>query len=198
MRYICLLLLSIVCAFSFSSCGGSILGGFFEGSSTQKPVIEEKSGTYYEGYFALYVNPLKEGETVPSLHITGVYTKNVTDTMLVLLESELFAEQVLYTMPNPPQKEIDGELNLAYKNAIQIIQQSTSFSNKNSAGVPQPNNIFYVRVSTKQSEAFAKTLYECLQRETIDFIVKNTPILKGYVGTSCELIENKQIATVFY
>ncbi len=198
MRYICLLLLSIVCAFSFSSCGGSLLGGFFEDSSTQQSATDKKSGTYYEGYFALYVNPLKEGETVPSLHITGVYTKNVTDTMLVLLESELFAEQVLYTMPNPPQKEIDGELNPAYKNAIKLIQQSTSFSNKNSAGVLQPNNIFYARVSTKQSEEFAKTLYEALKQEAMAFVVENMPILQGYAGTSCELIENKQIATVFY
>ena len=198
MRTIFLFILSIICAVSFSSCGGSFLGDFFEGGSAQTSDLQEKSGTYQEGYFALYVNPLKEGEDVPSLRITGAYTKNVTDTVIVLLESEYFAERVLFAMPNPPQKELDGEITPAYKSAIKLIQQSTSFSNENSAGIPQPNNIFYVRVSTQQSQEFAKTLYECLRRETVAFIVENMPILKGFVGTSCELIEDKQITAVSY
>ena len=198
MRYIFLVLLSIICAFSFSSCGGALLGGFFEDVSSQITTIEEKKGIYQEGYFALYINPLKEGEKVPSLHIYGAYSKNVTDTVLALLESEYFAEQVLYAMPNAPQKELDGKINPAYTNAIKLIQQATSFSNDNHVGVEQPNNVFYVYVSMKQSEAFAQTLYECLQKETISFIVENMPILKGYAGTSCELIENKKITTVSY
>ncbi len=198
MRYIFLFILAISCTFSFSSCGGLFRDASIGNNTAQTSSAEKKKGTYQEGYFAVYVNPLKGEEKVPSLPNSGAYTKNVTDTVIVLLESEFFAERVLYAMPNPPQKEIDGEINPAYKDAIKLIQRATSFSNENNAGIPQPNNIFYVRVSTKQSQEEAKILYECLQRETIAFIVENMPILKGYAGTSCELIENKQITTVSY
>ena len=198
MRFLCLLIISFLLTFGFCGCDGSFGEILWGDGSRQEETTEEKKGTYYEGGFALYVNPLKEGEKVPSFRIHGVYTKRVTDTMLVLLRSEYFAHEVLMSMESPPPKELDGKINPVYKALIRRIQQCTTYENYGGANDSRPNNIFSIRVSVENDQAFAKELFACAQTQSIAFIKENMPILKNYVGTSCEIIENKQISRFEY
>ncbi len=149
--------------------------------------IKNNNKDYYGTTVMFYVNPVKK-DSVSKLPVYGSYGNNVTDTMVVLLESEYFADKIISGISGAPEKEIEGQINPEYTKLLREIQQYTSFSNKDTTKddtVSQPNNIFYANISVKNDPDFAKVLLMRLQDEAVAFIEENMPVPTGYETTKC-------------
>jgi hypothetical protein len=145
---------------------------------------------YYGTTVMFYVNPVKENAD-SKIPVYGSYGNNITETMVVLLESEYFAQEIIKGIPNAPEKEIDGKMNPAYAAYIKRVQQCTTFSNKDNSKPDeenQPNNIFYASISVKNDPDFANLLLLRLEDETVSFIEANMPVPDGYQLTKCVTI----------
>lgn len=152
-------------------------------------VVKNANKTYYGTTVMFYVNPVKDSEDSSVLPVYGSYGDNVTDTMVVLLESEFFAKEILSGIANAPEAtDENGKINSQYQALLRKIQESTSFANKDTTkaeGVAQPNNIFYAEISVFNDEGFAQLLLERLQDEAVEFIETNMPVPNGYDSTKC-------------
>lgn len=157
-----------------------------------------KKGKYYEAELTFFVNPSKDG-TDADLAISGSYGDSVADTMLALLESELFAKQIISTMDNPPEAEIGGVVNPEYKQLLAKVQETTFFSNKATEADNRTNSLFYVTISVLNDQEFAEMLFNAIQSEMISFLETNMPIPSGYIQTKCALLTpTAQIVCVEY
>ena len=157
------------------------------GAGVLAAFIKNASPDYYGTTVMFYVNPVKE-DIKSKLPVYGSYGNNITETMVVLLESEYFAEKIISGVSGVPEKEIEGKINPAYVELLREIQEYTSFSNKDeslSAETNQPNNIFYATIKVKADADFAKVLLMRLQDEAVDFIEENMPVPSGYESTKC-------------
>ena len=92
--------------------------------------LKNYNKTYYGATVEFYVNPVKEGSTESGLPVYGSYGDSVTETMVVLLESEYFAQELLSGFSGIPEKEIDGKPNPAYFKLLKSVQSCLSFTNK--------------------------------------------------------------------
>lgn len=161
-----------------------LLAGLIVGGSIG--AIKNANKDYYGTTIVFYVNPTKESSS-SNLPVYGSYGDNVTDTMVVLLESEYFADQLLQGMENAPEEIVDGELNPEYEELLRKIQESTTFTNYNTENTlsAQPNNVFYTKISVLNDKEFAEELLARIQSETVAFIEENMPIPSGYNKTRC-------------
>ena len=163
------------------------------GTGVSIAAIKNANNDYYGATVMFYVNPTKE-TTDSSLPVYGSYADSITDTMVVLLESEFFAHEILSAMENAPEAEIDGKVNPEYEELLHKIQESTSFTNKSNSD-NKTNNVFYVTISVLNDKQFAETLLTCIQGEMIDgerkngvmesFVEENMPVPSGYDSTRC-------------
>ena len=161
------------------------------GTGALAAFLKNNNKTYYGTTVMFYVNPVKEGETSSGFPVYGSYGENVTETMVVLLESEYFAQQLLSGISGIPEKEIDGKPNAEYFRYLKIIQSCTSFNNKDDTKDPtakQPNNIFYATISVLNDYKFAQILLDRILEESIVFVEMNMPVPNGYQSTKCETI----------
>lgn len=157
------------------------------GAGVLAAFIKNATPDYYGTTVMFYVNPVKE-DIKSKLPVYGSYGNNITETMVVLLESEYFAEKIISGVSGVPEKEIEGKINPAYVELLREVQAYTSFSNKDeslSAETNQPNNIFYATIKVKTDADFAKVLLMRLQDEAVDFIEENMPVPSGYESTKC-------------
>ena len=149
--------------------------------------LKHHNKTYYGTTVEFYVNPMKEGST-SGLPVYGSYGENVTETMVVLLQSEYFAKEILNGISGVPEMEIDGKPNPAYFKLLKTVQSCLSFTNKDESKpetVSQPNNIFYASIKVLNDYSFAQLLLDRLQDEAVVFIEANMPIPSGYETTKC-------------
>lgn len=150
--------------------------------------LKNYNKTYYGTTVEFYVNPMKESNNASGLPVYGSYGENVTETMVVLLQSEYFAQEILNGISGVPEKEIDGKTNPAYFKLLKTVQSCLSFTNKDSSKpetVNQPNNIFYASIKVLNDYSFAQLLLDRLQDEAVKFIEENMPIPSGYETTKC-------------
>lgn len=153
------------------------------GTGVSIAAIKNANNDYYGATVMFYVNPTKES-TDSSLPVYGSYADTITDTMVVLLESEFFAHEVLSAMENPPETEIDGQVNPEYEQLLHRIQEATSFTNKSNTE-NKTNNVFYVTISVLNDKQFAETLLVCIQEKLVSFVEENMPVPSGYDSTRC-------------
>ena len=157
------------------------------GSGALAGFLKNGNKDYYGTTVMFYVNPVKE-DNKSKLPVYGSYGNNVTETMVVLLESEYFAERLISGIAGVPEKELDGAINPAYARFLREVQDSTSFFNSDDtkdASVSQPNNIFYAKIKVQGDADFAKILLMRLQDEAVSFIEENMPVPSGYEKTTC-------------
>ena len=153
------------------------------GTGISIAAIKNANNDYYGTTVMFYVNPTKES-TDSSLPVYGSYADSITDTMVVLLESEYFAHEILSAMENAPEAEINGKVNPEYEQLLHKIQESISFSNKTDSN-NETNNVFYVKISVLNDKQFAETLLACIQAEMVSFVEENMPVPAGYDSTRC-------------
>ena len=171
------------CFFILCDCLAFASCGWFLNENTLQSA---KNGVYYETCLEFFVNPVSTEST--GMPIYGSYGESISDTIVLLLESEHFAKLVLDGMESAPPQEIDGFFNPAYAEELKKVQDFTSFSNTNSEDETttiKTHNMFYAYVSVKEDLAFAQDLVIALQKAAVTFLEANMPLPDGYVATKC-------------
>lgn len=186
---------------------GLVAGGVFG-------VLKTWNVHYYGTTVEFYVNPIKsaeaDAETGSQYGIYGAYNKPVMESMVELLNSEVFAETLLLDENGMPAKgisaEIDalieaGDTNAAletwrktkhYQKAISFVCASTTYSCIEEANANTVENLaksfIIVNVSVLNDEADAKILLERVKSRVPAYVVQNMAKPDGFDKTNCQRI----------
>ena len=178
---------AVVClCLGFTACNA----GGTTSSSDFSTGIENvnKTGTFYEVSINFYVNPQK-GESAGGESEYGLYSykENVMDSMVKLLSSEAFAEQLI----------LDGEGLSPDTTKLKAYCDAVTYSyklNTNGSG-----GFFDASISVQDDQAFAGEVMNRVKDYVPVFIEEHMPKPDGYVSTSCVVISrNNQIQKVVY
>ncbi|MBQ8323411.1 MAG: hypothetical protein IJX91_05540 [Clostridia bacterium] len=152
---------------------------------------EEESKEYnYECRLTFFVNPRLDGEASEGTDeesqyaVYGAYGNHVMNTMVKLLSSDIFAEEVA--------SGIETEVDLKSFKSFIAYSYDTYYADD---GTALARSFIYVRVSVPEEEGieFTEKLVGALQAKVPEFIEKNMPVPTGYDGTECTLTKSAEI-----
>ncbi len=111
--------------------------------------------------------------------IDGTYSKAMMDNMLMLLSSEMFAEELL-------TEWMDMSLSME---TVQRVLQSVSYSYKQEevkeSGVEVIKTYILVDIYVEKDLDFSINLYSALRQNLPAYIADTMPIPSGYISTHC-------------
>lgn len=186
---------------------GLIAGGAFG-------VLKTWNVQYYGTSVEFYVNPIKsadaDAETGSQYGIYGAYNKPVMESMIELLNSEVFAETLLLDENGMPAKgissEIDGLIEAGdtngaleawrktkhYHNSISFVCASTSYFGIEESTENTTDNLaksfIIVKISVLNKEEDAKILLERVKTRVPSYVVQNMAKPDGFDKTNCQRI----------
>ena len=169
---------------------------------------------YYGTTVEFYVNPIKsaeaDAETGSQYGIYGAYNKPVMESMVELLNSEVFAETLLLDENGMPEKgvstEIDGLIEAGdangaleawrktkhYQKSISFVCASTTYSCIEESNANTTDNLaksfIIVNVSVLNKENDAKILLERVKTRVPAYVVQNMAKPDGFDKTNCQRI----------
>ena len=156
---------------------------------------------YYGTQIQFYINPKEEkqtdSESISNYGVYGSYGNNVMETMVHLLESDLFTEQLIEGWNRVPEKyNEDGSISQRYKECVYFVKECVSFSysqNPSEADVTTSNlakSFIFIDISVKgdENKEIAGELLELLRDKVPVYIVAHMIVPKDYDGTNCEEI----------
>ena len=161
---------------------------------------------YYGTEIQFYINPSQKedgssSDSDSNYGVYGSYGDNVMETMIKLLESHLFTEQLIEGWERTPVKYAeDGSINPAYKRFIYALEDVISYeyaTTENAAVVS--NNLaksfiiikIEIRANNQELVSFAQELLGRLRKVVPEYVTAHMIVPSGFVGTNC-----KEITTI--
>lgn len=161
---------------------------------------------YYGTEIQFYINPSEKedgssSDSDSNYGVYGSYGDNVMETMIKLLESHLFTEQLIEGWERTPVKYAeDGSINPAYKRFIYALEDVISYeyaTTENAAVVS--NNLaksfiiikIEIRANNQELVSFAQELLGRLRKVVPEYVTAHMIVPSGFVGTNC-----KEITTI--
>ena len=162
---------------------------------------------YYGTEIQFYINPSEKedgssSDSDSNYGVYGSYGDNVMETMIKLLESHLFTEQLIEGWERTPAKYLeDGKsINPAYKRFIYALEDviSYEYSSTENAAVASNNLaksfiIIQIKITAGNAEliSFAEERLGRLRKVVPEYVTAHMIVPSGFVGTNC-----KEITTI--
>ena len=150
---------------------------------------------YYGTDLEFYVNPKEtvSSDTTSTYGVYGAYGVNVMNTIIELLNSEMFAEDLMESMTDAPEIPANnGAITQEYRNYLKRIINAVEFDFiKEDEKVQDMTNLarsfIYVRISVlgEDNIEFAEQLLAAVKMEVPSFVKENMIVPTGYSRTEC-------------
>lgn len=171
--------------------GAAVLGGAVG-------YITNANKKYYGTDLEFYVNPKEtvSSDTTSTYGVYGAYGVNVMNTIIELLNSEMFAEDLMKGMTDAPEvPEENGQITKEYKTYLTKIINAVEFDFiKEDEKVQDMTNLarsfIYVKINVLGEEniEFAQQLLVAVKMQVPKFVQENMIVPTGYSRTECKEI----------
>ncbi|MBQ8320455.1 MAG: hypothetical protein IJX81_06205 [Clostridia bacterium] len=158
---------------------------------------------YYGTEIQFYINPKEkdasDNDAESTYGVYGSYGDNVMETMIKLLESNLFTEQLIAGWDRTPEKYLEnGSINPAYKEFIYALEDVITYSYSSSetestvitTNLAKSFIVIEIKILAQGEEMveFAEELLTRLRVEVPKYVTDHMIVPSGFVGTNCEEI----------
>jgi hypothetical protein len=158
---------------------------------------------YYGTEIEFYINPSEKDDGSSSdsdsnYGVYGSYGDNVMETMIKLLKSHLFTEQLIEGWERTPVKYAeDGSINPAYKRFIYALEEVISYEYLTTENASVTSNnlaksfiIIQIKIRANNQEliSFAEELLGRLRTAVPAYVTAHMIVPSGFAGTNCKEI----------